>query len=378
MPKEHDVFISFAEPDRELAKLLHELFKAVGISSYFAPEALRKTPHDWEEGILKKGLKQTSCFVPIFSKYSVDRKWVIFEAGAATALGSKIFATRVEGITTKEIDGFPRAHRLQHFSLSDREDIKALIENIVSTKHKDEKDILLSQLSKVDEIFDSKSGNERSRLVNELVCQAKKRWVFMAGNIPLSNPPQSEEFRDEFKNFVKSLTMCLFKGGFNLSACPQVEMLGRVVLDSAEEFISEDGFCGVEGCDVDYEIAGIYPVDAQLRISPIPNKQLETQWKKHLLKFRRSYLENKDWLIIIGGNAGTNEEFEALKEINKTRRHGIKVCLIPHFGGAGRRLMEDSVVQKHPDLYFNGCKGWDAKAGIEKLAENVAKMIKEN
>ena len=90
MPREHDVFISFAEPDRKLANILHELFNAVGISSYFAPEALRKTPHDWEDGILRKGLRQSDCFVPIFSKHSLNRKWVIFEAGAATALGRKI------------------------------------------------------------------------------------------------------------------------------------------------------------------------------------------------------------------------------------------------------------------------------------------------
>jgi hypothetical protein len=52
--------------------------------------------------------------------------------------------------------------------------------------------------------------------------------------------------------------------------------------------------------------------------------------------------------------------------------------LIPYFGGVGKDLLSDRIVIRNPSLYFNGCEGWNIAAGLEKLAEKVAKLIKEN
>lgn len=377
--KAHDVFISYAEPDSKLAKLLHDLFEDLGISAYFAPEELRTTPHDWEKGLTHGGLKQCAFFVPIFSKHSIDRKWVLFEAGAAMSLGMKVFATRTEGITREEVQQFPGAHRLQQFSLYDRGDIKVLFQQIGELKYGKDKTSLDDFTRRVNALFnETKPSSVHANWLNELVCQARKRWVFIAGNTSQTLMSPAKQVADEFHDFVRELTIRLFQAGYHLSACPQVTPVGRVVFDTAEELIASHSFCDVNGCEVDYEIAGIYPVDEQLRKSPILNKDLEDQWKRHLMKFRRSYLENKDWLVIIGGNAGTMDEFQAVKDINKDRSHSIKTCVVSYFGGTGKELTKDPAFHKHPQVYFDGCKDWKDGDGLEKLAKLVAELIQHH
>lgn len=379
MSKEHDVFISYADPDQELARLLQQLFHAVGISAYYAPDGLPRSPHDWENGLTQRGLKQCDFFVPIFSRHSIDRKWVLFEAGAANALGKRVFATKTEGISLDEIKRFPCAHRLQPFSLYDRNSLKVLLEQIGKAKHGKDHGKYDQFLGEVDKLLSSPRSNRRANWADQLICQARKRWIFIAGNIPKTLMSPSQSAVDEFHGFVRELTLCLFQAGFHLSACPQVPFVGRVVFDTAEGLITNNRFCGPNGCEVDYEIAGLYPIDEQSRIeTTIPNGGWKDEWKKHLMKFRRSYLENKDWLVIIGGNAGTMDEFQAVKDINEGRNHSIKTCVVSHFGGTGKALIEDAFFHKHPRACFDGCKGWSPQDGIEKLAKLVAGLIKDH
>jgi hypothetical protein len=371
---EFDVFVSFAESDRELALKLVALFKAVQMKAFFAPVELPKnSPEDWEKGILEKGLKKSRCFVPIFTKTSINRKWVLFEAGAAAALKLPIFATRVEGIEDREIREFPYATRLQNFKLFSPDSLRELLVAVATSKCKPEHlEQKREQIrGKWDDLFEN-----RRELINKFLCEARKRWIFIAGNIPTEISIDKTILDEQIQLFVKHLTINLLRSGFNLSACPQVQPVGGVVLRNAETFMAEKDSCTMGGCEVDYEIAGIHPIDKNPNFTDLSNKKAINRWHNHLLLYRRSYLENKDWLIVLGGNDGTKDEFDVVHSINESKlHHDIKVCFIPCFGGTAKKLNEDRSIFKNKKLYIDGCKNWKESEGFEKLAENVASII---
>ena len=378
MPKkdcEFDVFISFAEADRDLALKLVALFKAVQMKAFFAPVELPKnSPQDWEKGILENGLKRSRCFVPIFTKNSINRKWVLFEAGAAAALKLDIFASRVEGIEDREIREFPYATRFQNFKLFNPESLKELLVAVATSKCKPEH--LEQKREQIREKWDDVYENRRE-LINRFLCEARKRWIFIAGNIPTEASIDKTVITDQIQYFVKHLAVDLLRDGFNLSACPQVKPIGGVVLRTAEAFMAERDSCTMGGCEVDYEIAGIHPIDKNPSFADLSNKKAISRWHNHLLLYRRSYLENKDWLIVLGGNEGTKDEFDVVQSINESKlHHDIKVCFIPCFGGTAKKLNDDRSVFKHKKLYFNGCENWNESEGFEKLAETIASIIR--
>ncbi len=118
-----------------LAEDLRALLSAAKLSSFFAPKSLPKeTPQEWERGILDEGLRQSRAFVPLFSRQSLSRRWVLFEAGAAAALRLKFFITHVEGIDEREITAFPYTHHLYHYKLYSEDDLRNLVINLLKGK----------------------------------------------------------------------------------------------------------------------------------------------------------------------------------------------------------------------------------------------------
>lgn len=367
--KKHDVFISFAEPDRMLAEKLSELLRALGLSWFFAPRNLpRDSPNDWQKGILEEGLEQSRCFIPIFTRQSLHRRWVLFEAGAAAALKLKFLVTHVDGVEDKEINLFPYAHHLIHFKLYEEQHLKDLVTNIQRAKT-DSHANLDSFSSKVDTVF-----VERRSLVDAVLCRARRRWVFIAGNRPEGRNPGNSVDMKHLKKVVELLSTRLIEAGFNISACPQVKPVGKIALEAAQKWMATDAPCPVTGCRVDYEIAGIYPIDQELRRTKLKDRHIQTRWREHLLEFRMSYLSDKDWLILIGGNRGSIEEFEAVDRLNEDS-HGIKVCFITCFGGAAKKLCL-SRRKNRQTLYIDGCSGkcrkWD---DLSVLVDNIVQQM---
>lgn len=369
--KIYDVFLSFAEPDRELAKKLHALFSAAKLSCYFAPKDLPKeTPEEWQKGILQQGLKQSRCFVPVFTRQSLIRRWVLFEAGAAAAHNLKFLVTHVNGVDAQEISQFPYTQHLFHFKLYVEENLRDLLLNVYKEKHGQNQNEE-SFRQQLDHVF-----SQRQKLVQAVICRAKRRWIFIAGNTPTQVAPKSVNTKD-IPKFVRRLSSKLMDHGFNLSACPQVKSVGKIVLDTAEKKISQQSVCALTGCDVDYEIAGIYPIDREVRLSTAANR-IRTRWMEHLLEFRKSYLVNKDWLILIGGNNGTLEEFEAAQQLNAETSQCLRVCFVRCFGGSAARLNRKLKSLPNSELYYNGCEGWRRSDGINALVDNVVKIIEGN
>ena len=351
MMKEYDVFISYAQPDAVLAEKLCDLLRALDLKPFFAPAHLPKeSAKDWEKGILKNGLNKSRCFLPLFTHQSLHRPWVLFEAGAAAALKMQFFIAQVHGVDDKEVNLFPYAHNFIHSKLYHEEDLKNLLINIHKTKSKSGKESE-SFRRKVDQVF-----VDRRVVVDAVTCQARRRWIFIAGNQAKATIEEDQIKSEDLKEFTQLVSTQLIEQGFNISACPQVETVGKVALETADEWTAHGRSCPITGCEVDYEIGGIYPIDQKAYKSKLMDARAKTRWQEHLLQFRKSYLSNKDWLLVIGGNEGSAEEFQAVQELNNERNFGIKVCFVTYFGGSAFKIFKKKSNENH--LYFDGCQDW--------------------
>lgn len=368
--KTYDVFVSFAEPDRVLAEKLCELFRAVGLKPFFAPKnLLRVAPSDWQIGILDKGLKESNCFLPIFTRESLQRRWVLFEAGAAAALKLTFKIAQVDGISDKDVNEFPFTHGFYHYKLFKKDDLKELIKSIGRERHAHVSGNPTEFDRHVDEVF-----LDEYELVESVTCKAHRRWVFIAGNLPKNDSNGGLLDRRHIKSFVTKLSERLLEKGFNISACPQVKHVGKAALDAVAEWMESGKCCPITGCKVECEIAGIYPIDRAFRNQGQGGSVLQDRWTKHIMQFRKSYLANKDWLILVGGNEGSTEEFQAVEELNQERLHHIKVCFITCFGGAAKKIWLANG-QERPILYFDGSQDWKKADGVDGLVTHVADVI---
>ncbi len=150
-----------------------------------------------------------------------------------------------------------------------------------------------------------------------------------------------------------------------------------VVLQTAQKRIAQDAICPITGCTMDYEIAGIFPVDRDVRLAALGDAHNRARWMEHVLQFRKSYLAGKDWLLLLGGNEGTMEEFQAAEALNSEESKGLRTCFIPCFGGTAMKLSRRRRSLRNPDLCHNGCTGWRLGSNLDSLADNVVKVLTE-
>ncbi len=86
----------------------------------------------------------------------------------------------------------------------------------------------------------------------------------------------------------------------------------------------------------------------------------------HIVLFRKTYLANQEWLIAIGGNLGTQEEYEAARDC------GVKVVSIPCFGGTAASTATSAV-----DGMLAPCKTCTKRDGMcsqQTIEEIVASL----
>ncbi len=365
--KEYDVFISYAEPDKALAKTLHDLLAELGLRSFFAREDIGKImTSGWRKSIFKQGIKKSYCFVPIWTRESLNRTWVVFEAGAAEAIASvHCLCTKVAGITDAEIYTIPNTYDQHHHALFTIQGLKNLLFDINKKLPKEER----LHSSKIDHIFVEGSEN-----VSTLVSLASIRWAFIAGNTPekIKSKPKNvkSSFTKKVKSFLTTLSEKMLENGFSLSACPQVGDVEKVVLKTAQKWISKKP---PTYKDVDYEIAGIYPIDRDVRRSKDKIYHDPSKWQEHLIKFRKSYLENKEWLILVGGNQGTLEEYKAVVDLCNEQSVKIKTYPIPCFGGTARSIFEE--LSKHSTGHLTPCIKCTRKDGACKNIDAIVEKL---
>jgi hypothetical protein len=372
MQNTYAAFISFAQPDKELAEALHKLLTHVGLTSHYAPKDLpEKLPTGWKKGIIEVGIRKSSSFILICTKQSLNRSWVLFEAGAAAALGVKCYCTRVQSVSDADIESIPDPDDLYHFKLFERHDLQNLLIN-VAREHLGE--ACQEVLENINKIF----VTPPHRLVSNLLTIAASRWIFIAGNVPRGGHPFPQKRVHQMNSFVAQLTQRLLDAGFSIAACPQIETVGKEALKTAEKYIADnsDGNSAKADC-VDYEIGGLWPIDSILRTKPLGWKRAESKWQEHLMRFRKSYLYKQEWLFLLGGTEGTLEEYQAAEAINRERGAKIKTFSIPCFGGTAAKVFQ-KLENKPGCQYLEPCRKCKDMGNKCRKIDQIVDKIKKS
>lgn len=358
--KQFSAFLSFADPDRELVKALNELFWQMREPTYFAPVELPRTgTPEWRKEIIN-GIKNSYSFVPIYSRHSIKRPWVLYESGVADFLQLPRYPARVSSINISDIDYLPSEGTLV-YDLFDVDSLVQLCVNVCLSKGGNQDEVT----AKVERVV------RQSSITKKIITISKTRWVFIAGNTPNDEKVLSSqigwyknktEFEEKLKKFVNNLTETLLDEGFSISACPQVPSVGMHIINKAVNCIATKKYLD----PVDFRIAGLYPIDREARELKLQS-EAKQHWLDHIMDFRRSYMDDQEWLILIGGNEGTYEEYLAATE-TKT-----KIFSIPCFGGTAKEVWDKEVGRV---IKCKDCLGKDGQCGKEEI-EKIIKFLKE-
>jgi hypothetical protein len=341
----YDAFLSFADPDRDLVETIHDLFWLMQKRTYFAPKDLQEAKTTKWRKQIRLAIQNSKAFVPIYTRHSIGRPWVLYESGLADARDLLRFPARVSSISVSEIEDLPSDSAFC-YDLSNRENLASLITNVCSNGTTNRDEIAAKVQRKV----------MTSDLAKKVLTLSKKRWVFIAGNRPddISQHDSGvdwfttqSDYENRLRNFSEILTECLLDQEFSISACPQVPTLGKHITQKALNCLGSREY----GEHIEFKISGIYPIDRDAREITL----LETakkKWLEHILSFRKTYLSNQEWLVIIGGTLGTQEEYEAACDCK------VKVFAVPCFGGTARKIFEKEKLTRH-----HPCDKCDRKDG---------------
>jgi|GEM_PF-2891655 len=364
MEKKNVAFLSFADPDRDLAESISKLFWGLGEPTYFAPVDLPKSGSpQWRQEIIS-AIKSSYSFVPIYTRHSLRRLWVLYESGVADSVGLPRFAARVSSVSPADIDYLPSGSAL-YYDLSNEDSLADLITNVCLSKSGERAEVSARVLSII---------KKSQSIVQRILTLAKTRWVFIAGNTP-KNLSQREpaltwyktqaHYRARLWDFIEALTEALLENGFSITSCPQVPDVGMRVTEKALSSLDSKRYFN----PVNFRISGIYPIDREAREITL-SQTAKKKWLDHILEFRRSYLADQEWLIVIGGNVGTSDEHAAALDC------GVKVFPVPCFGGTATQIYNSG---KTPLL--EPCKSCSKKdgscgsEGINRLIESLKVAI---
>ncbi len=361
--KKHDAFLSFADPDRELAECLSNLFSELNKAPYFAPLDLPKagTPQ-WQKVIIS-AIRQSHAFLPVYTRHSIRRPWVLYESGVADAWNVPRFPARVSSVAISDLDYLPSGNNALCYDLSDEESLADLLVNVCLQSGGTREQISPTV---------RRSLHRMRPTVNRIIVLSKTRWVFIAGNLPNNafdhdSPVKwhksPTEYLNRLQRFVEALTETLFDEGFSISACPQVPHVGKDATRKALTCLDSKDLVA----PVDFKIGGIYPIDRVARDAESPmSESAQKKWLRHIMAFRKTYLAQHEWLLIIGGNVGTLDEYKAAKEC------GVRVFPIPCFGGTGL-----TIANGKRSRILEPCKSChlkDASCGTQGIAQIVSSL----
>lgn len=351
--KKYITFISYAEPDRQLAENISRLFDLLDHQAYIASDNLPKAgTSEWRHEIIR-AIRSCHSFLPVYTHHSVRRPWVLYESGVADSAKLTRFPARASCITPTTVDFLPSGSALS-YDLSDKRALASLITNICLLREQHKSEVT----SRVKRIF-----SQHTDIVDSIITYARTRFVFIAGNAAenAQNIPWYStkiDYEARLRTFVEILSETLLQSGFSIAACPQVHSVGMHVTRKVLDCMDTQGY----DRSVSFRIAGIYPIDRDARDIKLSDSA-KNHWLKQIMAFRRSYLADQEWLVLLGGNAGSNEEYVAAREI------GLKIFAIPCFGGTAAAIHRTiKSVQINP---CKGCKTQDGMCGINAIRQIV-------
>lgn len=368
-------FLSFSEPDEPLARAIQHLFLQLGddYDCFFAPVKLYQSQNpNWPDDIIK-GIRASHCFVPIYTHHSLRRPWVLYESGVADSLKLPRYPVRVSNVSVDDINSkVPSRTRAQVFAIYEKDKLIEFATNVCLSSLPKLMQKKMRDLQK-DRV---RSLVARSKDARQILRLARQRWVFIAGNTPRDQYKRTHAIKwarsdkrlydRRLKSFAKKLTVALLEQGFSISSCPQVEPVGKIVCAEAANWLA--GAKSKTLSFSDYRIGGIYPIDRHARESKLP-RPAQKVWLDRLMDFRRSYLTDQEWLLLIGGSEGTEEEHKAAKKVDT-----LKIYAVPCFGGAAMKIW-DKMPFKHKGPCLT-CKTRNGNCNLQKL-HDLVRYIKE-
>ena len=283
--------------------------------------------------------------MPIYTRHSVRRPWVLFESGAAEAFGLKRFPVRTAGVSISEIELIGKDVTV--FDLFDRNSLTDFLVNVC--KAHDTKEDLLTIQKQIEHLVTDNC------CMDAILRLSKARWIFIAGNLA-AEKANDKGYRRRLKKFVNDLTVSLLERGFSIASCPQVEDVGKIVSSAYLDYRRKH-----RTDETHYRIGGLYPVDRFAREESDLESELQEEWMLHLHEFRKSYLADVECLILVGGNVGTMEEYKAANELK------TKVVMVPFFEGTAYHLWKEaSEIQQKP---YEGWREHEKAKPAKEIAE---------
>jgi hypothetical protein len=132
--KKYSIFISHIHENEAVAKKLKEFLTSIfsdEISVFISGDPENIAPgQDWFASIID-GIRQCDCMIILCSPDSVERKWIHFEAGAATILDRKIIPICFAGLNPGALPSPLNFIRRQAIDSDDAEKLKQHFEILV-------------------------------------------------------------------------------------------------------------------------------------------------------------------------------------------------------------------------------------------------------
>lgn len=324
-----DAFISFTENDRKIADELRWLLqKEFGLSVFFSHQNLPRGSEDWQREIMQ-GLSRSGCFVPILSRHSIDRPWVMFESGAAEMNRLPCCRARTADISDAQINSLPGGVKFI-YRLFEEQGIAHLVFKTLSNAR--------GESFQQNEVLERV---QKSAFAARIVKLAQSRSVFIAGS-PAAKKGRVGSVRlasstgdsnDEVMAVVtKDITRALLNSAFRICACPDVSAVGLNVADEVSRWCSEKHCPWHE----------VFTISGQLQFptSLNPHYPLREMIHAGFRKSRELYLKDQEWLLVLGGNERTQIEYEVARSLGS-----VKVVALPIFGGTGLTAYRELIGQ---------------------------------
>ena len=352
MPQ-HAAFISYSHEDEQLAQTLKNLIdicmKALSyhFDAYLAAGELSKSGSQSDREDISEALAESLAFVPVLTRNSIHRPWVLYEAGIARGVGIPSHPVRTAAIGTVQLTPMLRGEYV--YDLTKPEEIRELLGVLGRACHKQARpgeELLPSDEAMIDgTIAYALSEAEHAKLLTDVTSLAARRSVFIAGST--RGLPQKEL---SFKSYLKprrtpareypnaacaiiarQLTRALIGGGFTVGSCPEVDRVGAAVALEAANYAQETDEENVRALSAYYRIGGIWWREPKWVTHYVRDPSL---WEDVFKAFRISYLRDYDLLLLLGGSMGTYQEYEAANDPGLP----IAITSIPFLGGTGRSI----------------------------------------
>ena len=286
--KKDIAFISYSSDDKKLSEdislLLSSARNHLNLNGEIVMDKYIQS-EEWRKEILES-ISNSDWFIPIFTKNSINSPWVNFEVGIAKAKGVKVSPIISRTIRAEQITCCDS----QALCLDNDENINIFLAKVFNFKKGSDK-------SELDNFI------AQSPIVQRVKNRFLERWVYIIGSMP-NNIEDKEVWINRSEKFISELTKKLLDEKYYITSFPLVKCVGETVVNKVIDEKKIDH----------YSIAGLYEIDNELKnFSKNMSKNKQKEWDSILTKFRKTYLKDQDFIIVVGGNENTREELYAAK-----------------------------------------------------------------